>query len=234
MENIRNYRSLYLTGAIATILVLCGIVADMVIGTITGGNIVSLPHTAIERFMQFRDHPLLGLYNLDLLNVINQIILIPGIVALYIAHRKTNEGNALLAIVLFLVGTAIFVTGNTALTMLDLSKKYFSAPEDQRLLIAAAGETMLAKGSHGNLGVFIGFFLPTAANLLMSYVMLKGNVFLKANAWTGLIGNFFMLIYIILVTFSPALGKVALLIAMPGGLLIMAWMIMYIVRLIRL
>lgn len=234
METIKNYRSFYLTGAVATILVLGGIVADMVIGTITGGDISSLPRTAIERFMQLRDHPFLGLYNLDLLNVINQIILIPSIFALYLAHRRTNEGNALLALILFLVGTVVFITGNTSLTLLDLSQKYFSAPDDQKHLIAAAGETMLVKGSHGSLGVFIGFFLPTLANLFMSCVMLKGNVFSSVNAWIGLGGNFLMLIYIVLVTFSLAMEKVALLIAMPGGLLIMAWMIIYTFRLLRL
>ncbi len=120
----KQWKTIYKIGAVTTIIVLCGIILDMVVGTITGGNIAELPQTAIERFNQFKETPLLGLYNLDLLNIINQIIIIPSIFALYAVHRDTYKPSALLALILFLVGTTIFVTGNTALTMLDLSQKY--------------------------------------------------------------------------------------------------------------
>ncbi len=231
----KQWKIIYKIGAVTTIIVLCGIILDMVVGTITGGNIAELPQTAIERFNQFKENGLLGLYNLDLLNIINQIILIPSIFALYAAHRNTNKPSALLSLILFLVGTTIFVTGNTALTMLDLSQKYFAASsEEQRMLLAAAGEAMLAKGSHGSLGVFIGFALPTFANVLMSCVMLKGNIFSRANSYIGIIGNSLMVIYIIMVTFMPSVEKMALVFAMPAGLLLMTWMIMFTIKLLKL
>lgn len=231
----KQWQTIYKTGAVTTIIVLCGIILDMVVGTITGGNIAELPQTAIERFNQFKETPLLGLYNLDLLNIINQIIIIPSIFALYAVHRDTRKPSAILALILFLAGTTIFVTGNTALTMLDLSQKYFAAAsEEQRLLLAAAGEAMLAKGSHGSLGVFIGFALPTLANALMSYVMLKGNIFSRANAYIGIIGNSLMVIYIIMVTFMPSIEKMALVFAMPAGLLLMLWMILFTIKLLKL
>lgn len=236
MENSGNqFRSIYLIGAITTIIVLCGIVLDMVVGSMTGGDISSLPQTAIDRFIQFNDNWVLGLYNLDLLNVINQIILIPSIFAIYIAHKRTDNGFALFALILFLIGTTIFITSNTSLTMFDLSKKYFSTISDvQKNLIAAAGESMLAKGAHGSLGVFIGFALPTFANILMSHVMIQGKIFTKATSYIGFVGNILMLLYIILVTFYPVVEKVALMIAMPGGLLVMAWMIMFMIKLLKL
>ena len=119
--------------------------------------------------------------------------------------------------------------------MLDLSQKYFAASsEEQRMLLAAAGEAMLAKGSHGSLGVFIGFALPTFANVLMSCVMLKGNVFSRATSYIGIIGNSLMVIYIIMVTFMPAVEKMALVFAMPAGLLLMTWMIMFTIKLLKL
>lgn len=231
----KQWKTIYKVGAVTTIIVLCGIILDIIVGNITGGNIAALPKTAIERFNQFKDNPLLGLYNLDLLNIINQIILIPSIFALYAAHRETNKPSAMLSLILFLVGTTIFVTSNTALTMLDLSQKYFAASsEEQRMLLAGAGEAMLAKGSHGSLGVFIGFALPTFANGLMSCVMLKGNIFSRANSYIGIIGNSLMIIYIIMVTFLPSVEKMALLFAMPAGLLLMAWMIMFTIKLLKL
>lgn len=222
-------------GAVSTVIVLCVIVLDMIIGSITGGNIAALPQTAVERFSQFKENILLGLYNLDLLNIINQIILIPSIFALYAAHRDTSKLSAMLSLILFLVGTTIFVTGNTALTMLDLSHKYWGvASGEQRMLIAAAGEAMLVKGSHGSLGVFIGFILPAAANGMMSCVMLNGKVFSRLTSYFGIIGNLLMVIYIIMVTFIPAIEKMATAFAMPAGLLVMVWMIMFTIKLFRL
>ena len=207
----------------------------MAVGSVTGGNVAALPQTAIERYSQFNDNWLLGLYNLDLLNIVNQIILIPSIFALYVAHRNTRNVSALLSLILFLVGTTIFVTGNTSLTMLDLSQKYFAASsEEQRMLLAAAGEAMLAKGAHGSLGVFIGFALPTFANFLMSLVMIKGKVFSRATSYTGVVGNLLMVLYLILVTFFPAVEKMALVFALPGGVLLMVWMVMFTVRLLKL
>ena len=227
--------SIYKVGGITTIVVLGGVIIDIVVGSSTGGNIAALPHTAIERFTQFENNSLLGLYNLDLLNIINQIILIPSIFALYAAHRKVNNPSALLALILFLVGTTIFITSNTALTMLDLSQKYFNeAADEQRLLYAAAGEAMLAKGAHGSLGVIIGFSLPTFANVLMSGVMLSGKVFSRLTSFFGLAGNSMMLVYIILVTFVPAVEKLALIFAMPAGLLVMVWMIMFTIKLFKM
>ena len=231
----KQWKIIYKIGAVTTIIVLIGIVIDMVVGIVTGGNITELPQTAIERFNQFKETPLLGLYNLDILNIINQIILIPSIFALYAAHRNTNKPFALLSLILFLVGTTIFVTSNTALTMLDISQKYFAASsEEQRMLLAAAGEAMLAKGSHGSLGVFFGFALPTFANVLMTAVMLNGKVFSRATSYIGLVGNILLLLYIILVTFFPEVEKMALLFAMPAGLLAMAWMIMFTIKLLKL
>jgi hypothetical protein len=231
----KQWKFIYKIGAVTTIIVLCGIILDMVVGIMTGGNIAELPQTAIGRYIQFKETPLLGLYNLDLLNIINQIILIPSVFALFAVHRGTHKPTALIALILFLVGTTIFVAGNTALTMLDLSQKYFAtSSEEQRTLLAAAGEAMLAKGSHGSLGVFMGFALPTFANALMSCVMLKGDIFSRANSYFGIFGNSLMVIYIIMVTLMPSVERMALVFAMPAGLLLMTWMIMFAIKLLKM
>lgn len=71
MENSTKQRnSIYLIGTITTIFVLCGIILDMVVGLITGGDISSQPQNAVDRFIQFQNNWALGLYNLDLLNMI--------------------------------------------------------------------------------------------------------------------------------------------------------------------
>ena len=236
MENsYKQWGNIYKVGAVTTIIILCGIILDMVVGSVTGGDVEALPQTAIERFNQFKDNQLLGLYNLDLLNTIIQVIFIPSFFALYAVHRDVNNALALLALILFLFGTTIFVTSNTALTMLDLSHKYFNAASDeQRLLLAAAGEAMLAKGAHGSLGVFIGFAMIPFANALMSGVMLLGKIFSRITSYLGILGNSLMVIYVVLVTFIPTVEKLALAFAMPAGLLVMVWMIMFTIKLFKL
>lgn len=235
INNEAQWNSVYILGGISTIIALIGIVLDVVVGSSTGGNLSALPQTAVDRFAQFQINPLLGLYNLDLLNIINQLILIPAYFALYAAHRKTNMAYALLALIIFLVGTAIFVTTNTALPMLELSHKYAAATtESQKMLFAAAGEAMLARGTHGSLAVFIGFLLPNIAGLIMSLAMLTGKVFSKATSYLGIAGSALLLLYIILVTFAPDTKDMATAFAMPGGLLSMAWMVMFTIRLFQL
>ena len=233
-EQELKWKSMYTLGGIAAILSLAAIVLDIFIGSSTGGNLSKLPQTAVERFAQFQQNAWLGLYNLDLLNTVNQLISIPVYFTVYAALRRANKPYALLALIIFLLGTAIFVSNNTALPMLELSRKYALADESQKTLLAAAGEAMLVRGEHGSSGVFFSFLLPTLSALVFSLVMLQGNVFSKVNAYTGILGNALMLVYVVMVTFTPTVKGMAMAFAMPGGLLLLAWMIMITIRLFRL
>lgn len=233
-QNESQWKSIYLLGGIFAILSLAAVVLDIFIGSATGGNLTELPQTAVERFAQFQQNAWLGLYNLDLLNTVNQLISIPVYFALYAALRKTNKPYSLLAFIIFLLGTAIFVSNNTALPMLELSRKYALADETQKSLLAAAGEAMLVRGEHGSLGVFFSFLLPTLSALVFSLMMLQGKVFSKTSAYIGILGNVLMLIYVVLVTFASTVKNMAMAIAMPGGLLLLAWMVMLTLRLFRL
>ena len=236
IRNTKNQiRNIYILGGITTIIALTGILLDVVIGTITGGDLTALPQTAIERFTEFQQRAWKGLYHLDLLNIIIQMILIPSWFALYAAHRNVNKAFGLLALIVFLFGSVIMVANNTALPMLELSNKYFATSiESQKVLYAAAGESMLAFGAHGSAGIFLGFFIPNIANLMISVVMLKGAIFSKLNSWFGIIGSILMILYIVLVNFGSGIENMATAFAMPGGLLLMAWMIMFTVKLFKL
>ena len=235
-ENQKAGRLIYKIGAFATIFVLAGILLDIVVGTITGGDITSLPKTAIERFNQLDQNPLMGLYNMDFLNAIIQLVFIPAYFALFAAHKNTSvKWEAKLAFIIFLAGTTLLVTGNTSLTMLDLSNRFASADsESQKMLYAAAGEAMLARGAHGSLSVLIGFLLPNIAGILMSFVMIKGGIFGKKASYAGLIGSFLMVIYLLLVTFAPGVDSMATAFAMPGGILLIIWIISFMLSLFRL
>lgn len=235
-ENTENqWKNIYMLGVITTLIVILGTILDIVIGTSLGGDLSTIPNTAIDRFAQFHDNWLLGLYNLDMLNFSTTILMIPTYFALCAAHRRGNIAYTSFATIIYFIGAAIFITNNTALSMLELSNKYAAATsEAQRTLLAAAGEAMIARGAHGSPGAFAGFLLLTIGSIIMSFGMLKGKVFSKPTAYVGILGGILLLIYIILVTFVPEIKNVAMMIAAPGGLLALAWMIMFTTRLFRL
>ncbi len=230
-----RWKGVYITGGVAAVSVALAGIGDIAIGFALGGDLSKLPGTAIDRFVEFLRTPWLGLYHLDLLNATTTLILAATFLALYAAHRRVERGPATLAMVIEIIGTAVFIANNAALPMLALSAKYAVAPtEAQRMLLAAAGESLLARGEHGTPGVFPGFLMLSIAGIIMSSVILRGRVFNRATGWTGLLSNSLLLAYVILVTFVPGMKALAMLMAAPGGLLAVAWLVLVAVGLFRL
>jgi hypothetical protein len=218
-------------GAIAAFLSVACLVADICIGSILGGDLSKLPQTAQGRFLQLAANPWLGLYNLDLLNAFNAVIMILAFFAVVGVHRGLNDQWARLGFVVYLIGTAVFLAGNASLPMLDLSTRYTSATESQKRLLEIAGESLLARGAHGSVGGFVGFFLSSVAAVLLAVGMLKGGVFGRPTAYFGMIGGSLLSIYLVVVTFIPASKSSAILLALPGGVLTLAWTAMTALRL---
>ncbi|MHB1483908.1 MAG: DUF4386 family protein [Saccharofermentanales bacterium] len=230
----KQWKSIYILGFITTLLVIFGSISDIAISFALGGDLTTIPKTAVDRFSQFQTNWLVGLYNLDMLNLITTVLMIPSYLALYSAHRNGNKAYVKLSLLIFTIGSAIFITNNTALPMLELSRNYFaSTSETQRSLYAAAGEAMLARGAHGSSGAFLGFIITTIANIVLSIGMLKGRIFSMATAIIGICGGSLLMIYLILITFVPGTDTMAMMIATPGGLLSLAWMAMFSIKLFR-
>jgi len=235
MKAEKQWKNVYTFGAVTALFVIISTILDIIIGTVTGGDISAIPNTAIDNFVQFQDNWLLGLYNLDMLNFFTTILMIPTYFALCAAHRQENIAYTLLAMIIYFIGATIFITNNAALPMLELSSKYAaSTTESQKVLIASAGEALLARGAHGSPGAFAGFLLSATGSLIMSFGMLKGEVFSRSTGYVGILGSVLLLIYIILVTFVPSIKNVAIMVAAPGGLLALGWMIMFTIKLFRL
>ena len=225
-------RTMLALGGVAALLSMLGALADIAIGTATGGSVSALPQDAAGRFAELVARPLLGLYNLDLLNLVNTLLMVPALYACWLALRR--EGSAAgLALVFGIVATAVFVANNSALAMLGLSGDWARSDASRRALLAAAGEALLAKGAHGSPGVLPGFILSTIANLILSRAMLRTRAFGMAAGILGIAGNLLLGAYLILVTFLPQVRDMALAFAAPGGLLAIAWMLMMALRLFR-
>lgn len=230
----KQWRTIFLIGGVAALLSFSGTVVDIILGSTSSADITVLPQTAVERFAEFNESWLAGLYHLDFLNVITAIIMIPAYFALVGLHRNKNLPYTLAAGILVLIGTIIFVSNNTALPMLELSNKYYAAADHtQRTLIAAAGEAMLAQGAHGSFGALMGFLIQSLAGFFMALVLLHGKIFGRAVSWLGVIGTALLLLYVVLVTFVPAVENIAVIMAAPGGLLALVWTLLIGVRLIK-
>ena len=230
-----SWRGIYLVGGVAALIALAGTLTDIVITMMPGWETSTVPATMQAWFSQFQTNPLLGLRNLDLLNVAISAITIPMYLALYGAHRGVGSAYAALALIVVLLGTAVFMTSNAALPMLELSKQHSLASTDaQRLTLEAAGVALLAKGAHGSLGAFMGFFLSSIGALLMGIAMLAGQVFGRVTAWVGIVGITLLIVYTIGSTFAVASPETMMAIALPGGLLAMAWNVLVARKLFRL
>lgn len=229
-----NWESLYkLGGAAALMAVLVGL-SEIIITFLPEGGISSGAETVIDWFTLFQNNWFLGLRNLGLLNVVLTTLAIPIFFALYAAHRRVNRAYAALAMIIAFIGVSTFFATNRAFPMLELSRQYAAAMTDaQRSMIAAAGQAMLSVGQSHTPGTFMGFLLLEVAGIVISIVMLRSKVFDKATAYAGILGFGLLLVFEVCSSFVPALG-VAMLFAMGGGLLSMAWYILIARRLFQL
>ena len=85
-----------------------------------------------------------------------------------------------------------------------------------------------------SLGAFPGFFLSSIGTFVMAFATLKGRLFSRATACVGVTGIALLIIYIAGVTFLPVTGPFLMAIALPGGLLMIAWNVMVAAKLFRL
>jgi drug/metabolite transporter superfamily protein YnfA len=235
MNSEEKIKRIYFLGAVTTSIVICLTLLDIIIGSIAGGDLSMIPQSAVDKFIQLQENKWLGLYNLDLLNLVVSVIMIPGFLALYFALKNEDSSFALLSLITFTIGTTVFISNNSALPMLDLSQKYFSATtEDQSIFFAAGAEALIAKGAHGSFGVFPGFILITLSEVFISFLMLQTRIFSKATSYIGISGTILLLIYLIIVTFVPSAKPIAIILAGPGGILSLIWMIMFSIKLFKL
>jgi hypothetical protein len=209
-------------GAVVALLIISTAVLEIVTTFLPGGY--ASAETLVEWFNLLHNNWFLGLRNLGLLNIVMTALGIPMFFVLFSIHRQGNPVHSTLALIISLVGVAVFYATNRAFPMLDLSIQYAAATTDvQRMIIEAAGQAMLAVGQSHTPGTFLGFFFSEIAGIMISLVMLRGGIFSKGNAYAGILGFGMLLVYEICQSFVPALLGVVLIFAMIGGILNLVW-----------
>jgi hypothetical protein len=216
--NSTEWTGLYKLGAVTSLLILCTALLEILITFLPGGY--ASADTVVDWFNLLHSNWFLGLRNLGLLNIVMTALSIPMLFALCMTHWKVNPTYSALATIISLMGITVFYATNRAFAMMDLSTQYAAATTDtQKAVLEAAGQALLAVGQSHTPGTFIGFCLSEIAGILISFVMLRGGIFSKLTACTGILGFGMLFIYEICQSFVPALLGIALLFAMIGGIL---------------
>jgi hypothetical protein len=224
-----DWRGLYKLGAFTALILILLPPAEIIVDLLPGAERVSdSTVTVVDWFSLFHDNWFLGLRNLGLLNLVGAALLVPTILAVYSALRRSNEAFGALGAILFFMGIAVYIAGSRAFPILSLSRQYAAATTDaQRSLLTAAGQGMLAEGQSRS-----GVLLIEFACLLISTVMLKGKVYSKVTACAGMLGN--ALLMVVEIAFIPVSSSPAMVVAACGGLSIMTWYLLVARRLFQL
>jgi len=222
-----SWKNLYRVGAAAALI------AALVFRRNIGAEITLFtgqapPNTVVGWFTLLHDNSLLGLSFLNVFDIVDYALVGLMFLALYVELRRTNKSFMFIATALGLAGIVVYFISNTTFSMLSLSNQYASATTDaQRSMLLVAGQAVLANGNPGAIyqgtGVYTSFFFLAVADLIISAVMLRSNIFSKVTAYVGILASAFDLAYCITLAFLPAIDVFLL---SASGLLLMIWHIL--------
>lgn len=193
------------------------------------------PGTVKGWFELFQDSPIVGLIDFWGLEVLMYVMFALVFLVLYVVLKRVNKSGMAIALTLALLGIAIFLATNNPFSMHTLSIKYAAATtEMQRSTLEAAGETVLANTNQRAIGGFnIGLFLVSIAGLIVSLVMLRATSFRRLTAYVGILAFGLSLVDYLRQAFTSSV-IFALLLILPGALLIVVWFSLIGLRLVQL
>jgi hypothetical protein len=223
-----DFGGLCRVGGIAALLLIIYSVAMMVQMVVLGGQ----PASAAQAFDLLQHHRVEGLLRLDLPTVAVLPLYYLLFLGLFAALRKSDHDTALLSTALAFVGVTLVLATPTALSMLSLSDKFAGASSEAvRNQLLAAGEAIMAADLWHSTGAILGGMLLQCGAVLISVVMLRGDVFSKTTAWLGIIMHGLDLAHIVGGLCLPVSGAILLAIAGP---LYPVWFFLVGIRLLRL
>lgn len=176
-----RWRSLYKIGAVAAIITVIIIPVSIIaffVWPLWPDNILSV----------IQQDWLAGLMGLDFVYLFSSVFAIPLFLALYVTLKEIDEGWALLALTMGLVGLVCLVSARPIPEMFSLSDQYAAATtEAERATYLAAATSMLAH-VHG-MAFQAHYVLGSASLLISSFLMLRSHMYSRATAYVGLVSN---------------------------------------------
>jgi hypothetical protein len=141
-------------------------------------------------FELFRTQPLIALISFDLIILLEEILLIPIVLGMYIVLRYASQSLMLMAATMWLVSVALFVGANTGFEMLALSNGYAEATTAaEQATFLAAGQAMLSAYMEQGSSFVVGYILASVAGLLVGVAMLRSTVFPRLAGWAAIVAN---------------------------------------------
>lgn len=215
-------------GGIAALILVVYSLATMVQMITLGGP----PTTAAQAFDLLQHHRVVALLRLDLPTVAIMPLYYLLFLGLFAAMRYSDHSIALLSTALAFVGVTLTLATPTALSLVPLSNRFaVAADEATRNQLLAAGEALLATDIWHATGAIAGGVLLQGGAVLISVLMLRGDVFSKPTGWLGIVMHGLDLAHIIAGLFLPIAGVVFMAIAGP---LYPFWLVMVGFRLLRI
>jgi hypothetical protein len=157
----------------------------------------------------------------------------PLYIALFFLLRKAERGypSLVISVALAFIGMAVYFATNVTFSMLSVSDQLASVTsEAQKSQLLAAGQALMS--IYNGTGPFVAFAFFSIAGILLSIVMLHSGMFGRTAAILGIAGNALEL------GLPPAIDppfflKVDPVLIAVGGVLIIAWYLFIIIRLIQ-
>jgi hypothetical protein len=175
----QNWKSLYRLGELALWAMVGIIIVQFIVFMVAPPPYEG---SARDWFRLFQENNLIGLINFEVLMVVYVVLSILPMLALYVLHRPVSPSLTIVYVALSLVGVMSFIVARPAFEMLSVSNGYAAATTDmQRAAFLSAGETMLAT-FHG-MAFQVSYALGSLTGLIISFVMLKTNIFGKTTAY---------------------------------------------------
>jgi hypothetical protein len=154
---------------------------------------ISFPPDTMEGWFElFHKNWFLGLLHLDLIYIIDNIMVAILYLAFYVILKHKNESLMTISILLGYLGIAAYFASNKAFEMLTISNQYYSAVGTDKEAYMAAGHMLIASWRGTAFDIY--YVLNAIALLVISFVMLRSDIFSKKTAVVGLISGIFMII----------------------------------------
>jgi hypothetical protein len=216
-----NWKSLYKVAGVAALIMVVFIPIQSIIFFVWPP-----PSTVIGWFTLFQNNRLLGLLDMDLLLIIDQVLMGLVLLALYAALKRASPSFMTIALTSGLVGIATYFASSTAFNMLSLSSQYAAATTNaQRAMFLAAGQATLTMWT--GTAFDVSYILGGVALLIISAVMLRSNIFSKVTAYVGLVLSVTMFV-------PPTVGTIGLVFSLISLVPLMIWLILIARRLFQL
>jgi hypothetical protein len=211
-----SYNAIYWLGGFACMILVAYSLITMLIMVFIGAP----PETIDECFSMLNENRIHGLLRLDVLTVFIMPLYYVLFFSIYLALKKKDYGIVAISTLLAFVGLTLFLATPSVFSYLSLSDKYALAiTEVQKNQLLAAGEAILASDMWHGTGARLGGLLIQTGATLISFIMLRGNVFNRLTAYTGIVTHGLDLAHIVIGFFLPSVGVVLMAVAGPLYLL---------------